>query len=135
MPKFAEWKSEYSVGVSSLDQQHKSLLEMVNNLHSSQRHGPGAGNLQEAINFLQEYSRQHFCDEEKYMAAGGFPDLERHKKLHADYTRKAGEILRRLEGGAEQETFFECMKFLKGWWMSHIKIEDKKYKPFLKKLG
>jgi len=33
--QFVEWKDEYSVGIDSIDQQHKKLLNLINQLQTA----------------------------------------------------------------------------------------------------
>jgi hemerythrin len=42
MAQLLAWKPEYSVGVSELDQQHKGLVAMMNELHDAMMQGKGS---------------------------------------------------------------------------------------------
>ena len=38
---FVRWNDKYSVGIQSIDLQHKNLLRLINNLHSAVRYYTG----------------------------------------------------------------------------------------------
>jgi len=39
--QFVEWKDEYSVGIDSIDQQHKKLLNLINQLQTAVDYSTG----------------------------------------------------------------------------------------------
>ena len=82
MSKFIEWSNELSVGIEEIDEQHKVLVDLLNQIHEAiqQRHGAEATG--EIIDRLGEYTRIHFAVEESLMRILHYSEYERHKEEH-----------------------------------------------------
>jgi len=55
-----EWKEKYSLGIQELDAQHKTLIDMINNLFAAMQSGAGKDLLDQTLSGLVEYTRHHF---------------------------------------------------------------------------
>lgn len=140
------WTEELKTDFPTIDIQHKKIITIANNLHSSL----GSDNLQELIkihlNQLKIYSAVHFRFEEKVLQNHNYFLLNEHECLHDAY---AGELIKLEERFSELEKKFpriltyeeiesfswEILKFVSQWWLHHILVEDKKYMNFLQKLA
>ncbi|MGB4948103.1 MAG: hemerythrin domain-containing protein, partial [Candidatus Competibacter denitrificans] len=65
---FIEWSDALSVGVEEVDQQHKGLAQMVNELNGAIHGGWGKETRDDIIVKLLEYTRVHFATEESLMS-------------------------------------------------------------------
>lgn len=74
MPQI-EWLDQYSVGVESIDNQHKELFARINKLLDACSQGEGKKVLPEVLDFLGDYVVFHFSTEEKYMKEYLYPPL------------------------------------------------------------
>jgi hemerythrin len=128
-----EWNNAlYSVQINEFDNDHKKLLQFINDLHTSMLKGQGKEKLSQILVELKAYTQYHFTAEEKQMAAAGYPDLEQHKKYHSDLIKQLSELIKDFEYG-KREASIETFRFLKEWLFNHIQVADKKYVPWLKK--
>jgi len=117
--------SLYGIGVKTVDDQHKRILVMINNLRDSLQRGGGNSEVGVILKELVEYVKFHFAEEEKLMEEMNYPEIEEHRELHEKLTRHVVAILLRLKN--EQEfSIYELLSFLKDWWNEHIGEEDKK---------
>lgn len=129
--QYAIWKEEYSVGIETLDSQHKKILKMLNRLYSAIHEGSQSHLLGRILLELSEYTKTHFLDEESIMQECNYPECEQQKKAHKEMTLKTQDIsmlYQRTSGDFSLDT----LQFIKDWWVNHIIIMDQKYKPFLK---
>lgn len=129
-----EWSDSLSVNVKTIDDQHKKLVEMLNNLHDAfiGNHGQDA---QKAIVVgMVGYAATHFATEEKYMTQFNYPDYPAHKKEHDDFTAKAIDLKTRVENGSVVMTL-DVINFLRDWLKNHISGTDKKYSKFFNDNG
>ena len=130
-----DWNDSYSVGVRALDDDHKKLIAIVNELHD----GILAGHTREALgpvlDKLVQYTKSHFNHEEMLFDRTKYPDSGPHKKEHADLLKKAGELQSRYKDGATSMLSLETMGFLKNWLSHHINGIDKAYTSHLHKHG
>ena len=129
------WNDSFAVGFTPIDDQHKGLVSMINELVKGSREGDSVADatLMEVFEKTVEYARTHFADEEKILTEVLYPELEAQKKQHQHFMFEVVNIVTDVESG--KTTHIEMVKFLKTWLMHHIVESDKKYIPFLSKVG
>lgn len=128
------WKAEYSVGIGEIDDQHKQLVAMVNDIHEAMAEGKGRDILGEILTKLITYTKQHFASEEALMEKHGFPDFPAHKVSHAKMTKRVLELQKEFEQSDVKHSI-EVARFLQQWLNKHILETDKQYSSFLKNKG
>jgi len=129
-----EWTPSISVNVRKFDDQHKKLVDLMNQLHDAMKAGQGNSMLGHTLQALINYTTTHFLEEENVMKQHGFPDLARHKQEHDKLVRQVLELQKQFQGGQAMLTM-KVMTFLKDWLVTHIQGEDKKYGAFLNAKG
>ena len=134
MPLMA-WNDKMSVGIPSIDDQHKKLVGMLNDLFDAVQAGKGKDVLGKILDNLIEYTKSHFGYEEKLFAQHGYPETEPHKKEHADLAHQVLDVQKKYHSGATATLSMEVMNFLKNWLIKHIQGSDKKYGPYLASKG
>lgn len=72
---FFDWKDSYSVGVKEMDNQHKVLVDLINQLHTAMTAGKGSSVAGPIISEMVRYTKFHFDAEEKLMTTHGYPGL------------------------------------------------------------
>lgn len=128
------WKQEYSVGIREIDEQHKKLVAMVNEIHQAMAEGKGREVLDDILKRLVDYTQYHFGSEEALMEKYGFPDFPSHRLAHAKMTQKVLELHREC-AGSEVKHSIEFARFLQQWLNKHILETDMQYSAFLTKKG
>jgi hemerythrin len=129
-----DWNDNYSVKVLQMDNEHKKLVGMLNELHESMKVGKGKEALESILDGLIKYTSTHFVSEEKLMKMHNYPGYEQQKKEHNILLLQVSDIQKKYKEGSVLLTQ-EVMLFLKDWLQKHIQIEDKKYGPFLNNKG
>jgi hemerythrin-like metal-binding protein len=124
------WMDEYSVGVKELDDQHESLLNIINLVAKAQQEEYDANKFSETINDLIRYAYFHFSTEERYMFKAKFPDFKSHVLEHITFIQKTLYFSFKIENG-DKENLTELAKYLKEWYISHVLKLDRDYIPFL----
>jgi hemerythrin len=122
------WDDSMALGVLEIDQQHKRLISLVNQLHDAMLAGRAGDGLERLLNSLITYTALHFRTEEQYMERYNYPGLAGHKKLHDDLTAKVIDFKERFDRGEAQLTL-ELMRFLTDWIRRHILEADKRLVP------
>jgi hemerythrin len=125
------WSDKLSVGVDSIDDQHKKLLSLLNQLHDGMMAGKGKDILGGILKGLVDYTVTHFRYEEQLFARTGYPESEEHKNEHAELVRKVEEIQRQYATTGAKALTIPVMNFLKDWLSLHIVGTDKRYAPHL----
>jgi hemerythrin len=130
-----EWNENLSVGVPSVDEQHKVLLGLLNELFDATEAGRGQAVLGKVLKALADYTVYHFQYEESLFAQTGYSAAQDHVKEHADLTRLVQVQRQMFEGGASEVLSEELVKFLRRWLYMHIMGSDKKFGPHLVSMG
>jgi hemerythrin len=121
-----EWNQTYSVSVKKFDDQHKKLIELLNQLHDAMKAGDGNTMLGITLQSLISYTSSHFSEEEKLMQANGYPDFAAHKAQHDALVKQVLDLQKKYQSGGGVMTL-TVMSFLKDWLTKHIQGVDKKY--------
>ena len=128
--KFIEWKDEYSVGLDSIDQQHKKLVNLINQLTTAVDYSTGEEFEREALAELVDYTKTHFTYEEGLMEDNGYPDFEAHRAQHREMIAEVEAVLAEYEEDHDAAMRHAC-GYLKDWLINHINGTDKQYSSFL----
>lgn len=127
-----EWNDEMSVGVAELDDDHKQLIRVINQLGADYDDAARRNAVRQSLVALQRYAEFHFAREEKVMAVCGYPALQAHKKEHGDFIQRIRDLNRRFDADPARsaEVVNEALlTFLQDWLKHHILIEDQAYRP------
>ena len=128
------WNDSYSVKVKKFDDQHKKLVDMLNELHDAMKVGKGKDVLGKVLDRLIQYTATHFAEEEKVMKQHNFTDYERHKIEHNKLVAQVLDVQKQFNSGNATLTT-AVLGFLKDWLQKHIQGEDMKYGVFLNGKG
>ena len=120
------WKDEYSVGIASIDEQHKKFIDILNELSQAFLSKSHQDSLKKILKELEEYSEQHFSYEEKYFQKFHYGEAVQHKEKHETFRKQVGEMKKRLDLG-DDLLEYDMFLFVNDWLIVHIQQEDKKY--------
>lgn len=125
------WREEYSIGFVEIDQQHKRLFSLAEELHSAMSTGKGKDVLYPILKNLTAYTRAHFAAEEKLMRLHEYPAFALHKAEHDALTQKVLRFQADFQAGRVAMTV-DLMHFLREWLVHHIGDRDCKVGAYLK---
>jgi hemerythrin len=129
------WTEEMSVGVKVLDNDHKTLIRLLNDLHDGIEAGRTRATLESVLEGLSRYTKIHFAREERLFAETGFAGAAAHKAEHDLMARRVMNMQSRFENGQSLELSLEAMNFIKSWLTHHIQGSDREYGPCLNAKG
>ena len=131
-----EWSNSYSMGIKEIDDQHKGLLDFVNDLYNhatgndEEEHAYFKTVIQQAV----QYVKTHFATEEKYMVATKFPGYAEHKKSHDEFVLTVVKTVKDYENG-KRLALVLLAHFLKDWILSHVAVNDIQYARYFRTLA
>lgn len=128
------WSDNLSVGISSIDEQHKKLVNMINALNDAMSRGEARDVLKKIFDGLLVYADKHFGYEEKLFATHKYAAEPAHRKEHDALRKRVTELKQRMDEG-DYMLGAEVMAFLKEWLTNHILKSDKAYTSFFKGKG
>ncbi len=128
------WNDSYSVSVAAMDNQHKKIFDLINQLHTAMSAGKGKEVINPVLDEMLNYTKTHFTAEEKVLEKYNYPGLDEQKKQHAIYIQKVAEMQEKAKNGSLTLSL-EASQFLKDWLLNHILVIDKRYAEFLNEKG
>lgn len=128
------WDRSITTGLNVIDQQHKQLVDLINDLHRAMKQGSSVTEAGRILDRLISYTASHFATEEKLFQQHNYPEFSRHKKQHDKLVEQVVDFQKEFNNG-NAVLSAELMNFLREWLVGHIKKADMEYVPFLKKCG
>jgi hemerythrin len=134
--ELVSWSPSFSVGVKLIDDQHKELLNLTNDLfnHCVGDEASEREYFKKVIAKAIEYVKIHFSTEEKIMIATKFSGYREHKRQHDAFVLTVVEQVNAFNEG-KSFTLLSFTKFLKDWVLTHIAVSDKLYFEYFKKIA
>ncbi|MEO5343776.1 MAG: bacteriohemerythrin [Gammaproteobacteria bacterium SHHR-1] len=132
--RFVTWSDDLSVGIEAIDDDHKRLLGLINNLQNAVYYPTGEAFERQSLEELVAYTKYHFEREEALMEKHGYADLEPHKQQHEKMIAEVERYLQAYEKDPES-TIEGLTRFLKDWLIKHIRGTDQQYSAYLRGKG
>lgn len=117
------WDDIYKTGITEIDQDHKGLVNLINDLYEAMQDGSGGALLLPIFSALKHYTKTHFTKEELYMVECGAPDQKKHLQEHNLMLAKLADLESRHRKG-EAAISLQTLTFLRDWLKNHICVVD-----------
>ncbi|MCL2496584.1 MAG: hemerythrin family protein [Clostridiales bacterium] len=132
----SSWKDSLLVGVPQIDSQHRKLVDTIDQLMDACMQGKGRTAIEQTLDFIVSYTKEHFKDEENLQAKYEYPGLAAHKQIHAQFITTVTALLREFDQiGPNISLTAKLNKTLIDWLANHISVEDKKVGEHILKAG
>ncbi|MET0071308.1 MAG: bacteriohemerythrin [Candidatus Thiodiazotropha sp.] len=134
---FLLWRDDWRLGLEGLDEQHRELVDIINQLHrfvsrEDTRHDRDSYQVCQQLSTLVDIARRHFKAEEALMRAKDYPRLAEHHREHVMLLAELQEYLRDIE--TENKPFtLATLTALKHWQIDHVVYSDRLFADFLKR--
>jgi hemerythrin-like metal-binding protein len=128
------WDDDYKTGIAQIDQDHKTLVNLINDLYEAMQDGSGGALLLPIFSALKHYTETHFAAEERYMVEREAPGQKKHFQEHKLMVAKLADLESRHRKG-EAAISLQTLTFLRDWLRNHICIIDQTMVSKLKKQG
>jgi len=134
-PDYISWDPKFELGIPVIDAQHKTLVELCNNVYqkllTNQNNEQFHEVLKDALRQCANYVQTHFKDEEILMKACNYSLYENHKARHDEFTEKVIYTVEHFDS-VNLIDAFQFVEFLYDWILTHIAHEDKQFsKPVI----
>ena len=126
---FALWSEKLSVDIDLIDDQHKKLIFMINDI-ARMILKQNETEVKEILKGLQDYTVTHFTEEEELFRDSDYPDVEKHIKEHKYFIEKLNDFERDYKLN-NVTVSLDILHFLKNWLFYHIEIVDNSYSPYV----
>lgn len=120
--QFAQWSEKFRIGVDDIDEQHRALFALINQLAQAALDPAKGQHLDVVFRQLEEYTLKHFRDEEMLMAAAAYPGLAAHRASHVRFAKVVADAKARYAAG--DPPGLDTLLFFNAWLVEHIQRED-----------
>jgi len=121
--RWVVWDESLSVCIDVIDEHHRYLFDLVNDLINVIANKRGAKELVRVFNALTQYALVHFKAEEQMMVQYGYDGINRQKKQHNEFHEKLKELNAELHENPCTATI-DIITYLQEWLVAHIRYED-----------
>ena len=119
------WDDGLSVGIDIIDEHHRYLFDLINDLHDVVSGKRGAREVARLVKSLDAYAKVHFRAEEQMMTHYGFEGIGRQEEQHHAFEAKIHEFYEELHANPLVAQF-DVLAYLRDWLIHHIRVEDAK---------
>ncbi|WP_028329034.1 bacteriohemerythrin [Brachyspira alvinipulli] len=129
--KWIRWENKYKTGYKRIDDQHKELVNIINDLYSIGVDGDFDNeevkkSFSDILKRAIDYATYHFSYEEKIMSAIDYSASKDHITRHRAFSVKVVDEVNMYENG-NKIVIEDFITFLRDWLINHIMVEDKKF--------
>jgi len=129
-----QWKEQFKIDVQEIDEQHKVLLDIFNQIVTSVEKKNEWQATSSIVDSLIHHAYRHFTTEERYMIKHMYPDLPVHIDKHLDFIKKVTTMTQEVKANSPDKQR-EMVTFLAKWYYDHVLVTDKKYSQYLDNKG
>ena len=119
-----KWVPEYNTGIDVIDDQHKRILDYINEIVEI-NDGTDRARVKQILDNIIDYTQSHFTFEESLQEEAGYNYRVPHKRVHDLFIKKIESYRARFEMGQSIEG--ELHEVLSQWLINHIQRDDTDY--------
>ena len=128
-----EIKKDMEIGIPIIDEQHKELVALINNITSMGIKSTNNEEIGKTLDFLGQYVVKHFNDEETLQRQCNYPDYELHKSIHKDFITEFVKFKEEFHAhGTSVKYAMTLNNFIVTWIVKHVKSADVAFGKFYK---
>ena len=118
-----KWKPEYSVGIASVDTEHREMIELINDVYAKLGKSPDAKDVEDCLESIYTAISLHFALEERIMRESSYFEYEEHKDDHENLLDEIRDLMD--EFVADTQTGARVLeKGLSDWFGRHFATFD-----------
>jgi hemerythrin len=123
---FFEWKEEYSGGIDGIDDQHKVIIRLMNELFEAIRYEKGEAITKGVFIELLKYANYHFGLESDLFNKYHYDERAEHIGQHEHFIGKIKNLMIN-EYLTARDVQLETLHYLRGWFQEHMLKIDMEY--------
>ena len=132
-----KWQTNFETGITSVDAEHRQLIEQINAALALIETALTAGEELDAVlahmGDIHSTATAHFALEESEMRQSTYPDLETHKSDHEALLDILVDFIDELSLVQSKSSVDDLQDRLQDWFTGHFKRHDAAFHKFLTK--
>ena len=126
------WTAELATGVERIDEEHKELIDRMDQFLDACRQGLGKERAAQMLDFLEQYAISHFAMEEGLMVESAYPSTRSHRAQHTTFRRNVQRIREVFDSdGPGVHVIVQVNRTVIDWMLDHIRTTDKALGSFI----
>ncbi len=125
-----DWREEYSVGIASVDHEHREMINLINTVYDNLSSNASKGQIEDFLGEIYTKISAHFALEEKIMKTRRYDEYEDHKEDH----EKLLDEIRDIMDFYETDDYFsdkDLADQLERWFSEHFRTRDARFHKHL----
>jgi hemerythrin len=117
------WKPEYSVGIESVDSEHREMIELINAVYDAIEDKKNPESIEHFLGEVHATISAHFALEERVMRNANYDEFEAHKEDHEELLDEIRDLMDRFFDAPEQGLQL-LQENLSDWFAGHFSTFD-----------
>ncbi len=119
------WSNKYNIGIPEIDHQHKTFINVINRIIESE-YDEDINRLRVILTELTRIINYHTHYEEQLLEKEGYPDIDHHKREHAEETQAFSIMIDQVVNN-KPNAREKLISLLKSWFEHHLLVDDMAY--------
>jgi hemerythrin-like metal-binding protein len=128
-----EWTQELSVYIPEIDAEHQRFIHLVNELNRAIIGRMKLEEIQKRMQAILDDAATHFAHEEELFSEWGYTEANEHANQHRLTVLALLEIMKDFTRSGLEHELIEAGAKVKGALITHILVEDMKYRDYFRK--
>ena len=125
-----EWKDEYNTGIPLVDDAHRELVELINQLYEHLQAGHSGATVVDFLGELYATIKTHFVEEEEIMDSLKYDELDQHSNEHEQLLDEICQIMFDYQDGVVEDVQ-SLVERLDKWFSVHFRTQDARLQQFI----
>lgn len=117
------WKPAYTLGIPSVDHEHRELIAMINRLYENMASSADAAAIEAGLEDIYAGISAHFALEERHMRDAGYAEFDEHKDEHEELLDQVRDMMDEFAADPESGRA-TLQKRLADWFGKHFATFD-----------
>jgi len=88
-----QWKPEYSVGVISMDDEHREMIDLINEIYGELKANSDPDQIEQCLGDIFSTISMHFALEERLMKKSSYAEYQAHKDDHENLLDQVRDLM------------------------------------------
>ncbi len=129
-----KWTEELATNNAKIDQDHKKIIAKSQELYEAMAAGEGSTKMLETTNFLNDYVKKHFEEEQVMQEKSDYPDCVMHREKHDYFIKELSTLTKNIvDNPTSSINAIKLNKLISGWFYGHIKKLDVEVAKYVSK--
>lgn len=117
------WKDEFSLGIESVDFEHREMIELINDLDASMGQDASHASVVDSLGEIYARISAHFALEEKIMRDANYDAYAAHKQDHEKLLDGLLDVIDSVDDGGRYDRT-ALSQSLDAWFSGHFRTHD-----------